>query len=55
MLIAILMTRKTIWKGQHKTGEQPYFHCGPSIRVKQEKKDVEIFVQQPVQFLEVFI
>ena len=38
MLIAILERRKTVWQGKHKTGEQLYFHFGPSIRVNQEKK-----------------
>ena len=37
MLTAILERRKTVWQGKHKTGEQFYFHFGPSIRVKQEK------------------
>ena len=34
MLIAILARRKTLQQGQL----FPYFQCGPSIRVKQEKK-----------------
>ena len=41
MLIAILV-RKMVWQGSNKTDEQPYFHCVPSFRMKQEKKkDVE--------------
>ena len=28
MLTAILARRKIVWQGQHKTGEQPCFHCG---------------------------
>ena len=38
MLIAILVRRKILQQGSHKTGEQPYFHGGPSIKVKQEKE-----------------
>ena len=37
MLIAILV-RKMVWQGSNKTDEQPYFHCVPSFRMKQEKK-----------------
>ena len=43
MLIAILVGRKIVWQGQHKTGEQLYFQYGLSIRMKEEKRYVEIF------------
>ena len=35
MLIAILVRRKIVFQGQHKTGEQPFFQCGPTIKVRQ--------------------
>ena len=43
MLITIFVRRKIVWQRKHRASEKPYFHCGPSIRVKQEK-NVEIFI-----------
>ena len=52
MLITILERKKSSMARIHKTGKQPYFHCGPSIRVKQEEEKVaEIFFNEKKNIL----
>ena len=46
-----IVRRKTVWQGQRKTGEQCCFHCGPSVRVKQEQKNQKYLMKRKSIFM----